>query len=33
LLALGFSDDDAEGYRLAIRDIHYGAAAQHETIM
>ncbi len=30
---LGFNDDDAEGYRLAIRDIHYGAAAQHERIL
>ena len=32
LLALGFSEDDAEGYRLAVRDVHYGAAAQHETV-
>jgi hypothetical protein len=29
---LGFSEDDAEGYRFAIRDIHYGLAAQHESI-
>ena len=33
LRALGFSEDDAEGYRLAIRDIHYGAAAQHESVL
>jgi CPA2 family monovalent cation:H+ antiporter-2 len=30
---LGFSEDDAEGYRLAIRDIHYGAAAQYDTVV
>jgi hypothetical protein len=33
LLALGFSDDDAEGYRLAIRDVHYGTAAQYDTVV
>jgi CPA2 family monovalent cation:H+ antiporter-2 len=33
LLALGFSNDDAEGYRLAIRDIHYGSAAQYDTVV
>ncbi len=27
LLQLGYSDEDAEGYRLAVRDIHYGTEA------
>jgi CPA2 family monovalent cation:H+ antiporter-2 len=26
LLQLGYSDDDVDGYRVAIRDVHYGAA-------
>jgi CPA2 family monovalent cation:H+ antiporter-2 len=33
LRALGFSEDDAEGYRMAIRDVHYGLAAEHDSIL